>query len=291
MVQFNYQGRHFSIDNKLAYQLDTKIIPDLMKKDKDAVFLVDGGERKGKSVFTQTVMAYLGYRMGVMINLSNICMTPQEFREKVEKSSKNDIVVYDEAHRGMASSRSLSEINNILKDLMMEMGQKNLCVFIVLPTFFLLDKYAALFRSRGLFHIYERKGQRGYWVFYNEKNKLKLYMKGKKEYNYNCMKYPHFRGRFFNQYVVDEAEYRKKKGDSFKNRPRITKQEHFMLQRDTLIYILSKEYELSSVTISKLLKKYKVTLNGSILREIIGKMMTEMRDVPAGMPLPASNID
>ena len=55
---------------------------------------------------------------------------------------KNEVVIYDEAHRGMASARSLSEINKILKDLMMEMGQRNLFVVIVLPTIFLLDKYA-----------------------------------------------------------------------------------------------------------------------------------------------------
>lgn len=215
MFQFELNGKTHNIDNRLQDYADAKIIPDLKKRDKDGVFLVDGKERIGKSVFAQTLIAYIAYRLETPVNLDNICMTPLELRKQIQESKKNTCIIYDEAHRGMASSRALSEINNILKDLMMEMGQKNLFVIIVLPSFFLLDKYAALFRSVGLFHVYELKGRRGYWCFFNEKNKLKLYLKGKKEFNYNCMKWPRARGRFYNEYVVDEEAYRKKKADSF----------------------------------------------------------------------------
>src|SRR3990167_2375935 len=127
--------------------------------DKDAVFIVDGKERIGKSVFSQGFIAYCAHCLGKKVDLSNICMTPIELREKIQSAEKNQCIIYDEAHRGMASSRALSEINNILKDLFIEMGQRNLLILVVLPSYFLLDKYAALFRSRGLFHVYENKGR------------------------------------------------------------------------------------------------------------------------------------
>ena len=166
MVTFEFNGKTYYIDGRLKRDFDKKIIPDLLKKDKDAVFLVDGRERSGKSVWGMIHGAYMASKLKSKYDLSNICLDPLEFRNKILSASKREVIIYDEAHRGMGSARTLSEINNILKDLMMEMGQRNLFVFIILPTFFLLDRYAALFRSRGLFHVYERKGKRGYWCFF-----------------------------------------------------------------------------------------------------------------------------
>jgi len=271
MAFFDFNGGEYFVDNKLKGQLDRKVIPDLKRKDKDAVFVVDGEERSGKSVFSMGLGAYVASVLKTDFNLSNICMDPSEFRSKIEKSKKNEVVIYDEAHRGMASSRALSEINKILKDLMMEMGQRNLLVIIVLPTIFLLDKYAALFRARGLFHIYENRRRRGFWVYYNKANKLKLYMKGKKEFNYNCMKYPYFRGIFFDRYPVSEEQYREKKAKSFKNKPRITKSDTLMLQRDILMRILHEKYKLPSKDIEKILKKGKAEMTARRVRGIVAE--------------------
>lgn len=256
MATFDFNGRTFYIDGRLKEQLDKKIFPDLNHKDKDVVFIVEGKERSGKTKFADILGAYASTKLKTHYDVSNLGMTPEEFRNKIINAKKKQVVIYDEAHRGMASARALSEINNILKDLMMEMGQKNLFVIIVLPTFFLLDKYAALFRAKGLFHIYERRGNRGYWVYFNERNKLKLYRGGKKEFDYNCMRWPHFRGRFLNQYAMDEHEYRLKKAKSFNEKPRITKAETYKAQRDTILYIMYKEFRKTDSDIAKLCKKY-----------------------------------
>lgn len=272
MTTFYLNNKKFYIDARLKLQLDKKVIPDLKRKDKDAVFVFDGEERGGKSVCSQTVAAYLIYRLDSKFDLSNICMHPSEFRKKIESAVKNQVVIYDEAHRGMGSAGALSEINRILKDLIMEMGQKNLCVFVVLPTFFSLEKYVALFRARGLFHVYERKGQRGFWVYYNKKNKLRLYMRGKKEYNYNCMRYPNFRGRFLNQYVVDEQEYRKKKKLAFKTKPRLTKIEVYKEQRDKLVYILHELHNNSIKEVVELFKFHQVQLKKRQISNIIAEI-------------------
>lgn len=269
MVVYKFKDVNIYIDGRLKYQLDKKVLPDLKKKDKDAVFIVDGEERSGKSVFAMGLAAYASAYFESDFDLTNICMNPLEFRQKIEKSKKNQVIIYDEAHRGMASARSLSEINNILKDLMMEMGQLNLLVIIVLPTFFLLDKYAALFRARGLFHIYENKRRRGFWAYFNKKHKMTLYLKGKKEFNYNCMKWPYFRGKFYNQYPINEEEYRAKKAKSFKNKPRLTKAEKYIEQRNRLVYALHKELDMGANKLGTLMKIYKVSLRQSILGEIL----------------------
>ena len=276
MARFEFNGEEYFIDNRLQVQLDKKILPELKKKDKDNVFIVDGRERLGKSVFAMNLGAYAASQLNSEFNLSNICMNPTEFRTKIEKAQKNQVVIYDEAHRGMASSRALTEINNIMKDLMMEMGQMNLFVIIVLPTFFLLDKYAALFRSTGLFHIYENKRRRGFWVYFNRKNKLKLYIKGKKEFNYDCMKYPFFRGRFFDRYPVDEEGYREKKRKSFKSKPRISKNEVLIEQRNVLLCYLHEKRKLSSIKLEKILKAGDTTLN----RRQIQRILAEFKEKP-----------
>ncbi len=275
MAGFEINGKNFYIDGRLKQELDSKIIPLLKKKDKDVVFIVDGEERSGKSVFSMNIGGYVAQQLGTKFNNTNVCMTPDEWRHKIENSDKNEVVIYDEAHRGMGSRRALSEINNILIDLMMEMGQRNLFAIVVLPTFFMLDKYPALYRAKGLFHIYERKGRRGFWVYYNQKKKLKLYQGGKKEFNYNCMKYPGFRGKFFDQYTIDEEGYRKKKGEAFKERKedtKISKESKYLNQRDKLIWILHKKVKIGSITLAKIMKEHDIELKHARLREILSEM-------------------
>jgi hypothetical protein len=210
-------------------------------------------------------------------------MKPDEFRHKVETADNNQAVIYDEAHRGLGSSRALSEINNILKDLMMEMGQKNLLVIIVLPTFFLLDKYAAILRSKGLFHVYERKGKRGFWVYFNKKNKISLFIRGRKELNYGVIKWPNFKGRFLDRYAVKEEDYREKKRKSFKDNPRTTKAERYIEQRDRLIWLLYQFSELnSSSKIEKAFKQWKIPLKAREIREICEKFRENVDKVGEG---------
>lgn len=276
MATFEFKGKTFYIDGRLKRQLDNKIIPDLKKRDKDCVFIIEGKERTGKTKFSDILAAYIASELRTEYNLSNVCMSPQEFRNKIMSAKKRQPVIYDEAHRGMASARALSEINNILKDLMMEMGQKNLLVLINLPTFFLLDKYAALFRARGVFHIYEKKGRRGFWVFFNERNKLTLYMKGKKEFNYNCMKWPRFRGRFYNQYAIDEQEYRKKKALSFKKRPRITRAETYKAQRDSLFWYMNKKLDINQTKIAEISEEMDIVIKRNTISEIIAERDREL---------------
>ena len=215
------------------------------------------------------VGAYMAKQFNSPFDLSNVCLNPLEFKKKVSEANKKEVVIYDEAHRGMGSVGALSEINKLLKDLMMEMGQKNLFVFVVLPTFFLLERYVALFRANGLFHVYTNKGRRGYWVYFNEKNKKNLFLKGKREFNYNCMAYPKFRGRFFDQYPVDEQEYREKKRLSFTEASRATKEEVARENMKKMSVLFHEEFDLSVRAIEGIYLKHKIHRRKSAIAQDI----------------------
>ena len=87
-----------------------------------------------------------------------------------------------------------------------------------MPTFFDLDKYVALWRSRALIHVYTGQNfQRGFFAFYNVDRKKQLYLEGKKFYSYYRPK-ANFIGRFVNHYTVDPEVYKKNKKNSLIDR-------------------------------------------------------------------------
>ena len=94
----------YYMDNWLKKQLDNRVIPALLKKDDDYVFVVDGGERAGKSTFGIQVGRYVDKDL----KLSRVCFTPEEFRNAVIKAKKGDCIIYDEAGKGLSSKGVLS---------------------------------------------------------------------------------------------------------------------------------------------------------------------------------------
>jgi len=237
----------------------------IITKDWDVVFLVDGTEGGGKSVLAQQGAAALD----PTFTIAQIAFTPEEFKAAILKSSKYQSVVYDEAYTGLSSRGTMSDINKTLVSMLAEIRQKNLFVFIVMPTFFDLDRYAAIWRSRGLLHIYTDKGYgRGYFSYYNKERKKNLYILGKKFYDYRKPR-PNFRGRFTNYYVVDEEEYRKKKLKALGARKsrQLTKDEE-------RIPIILKAYcsHVSLRTAEKELKALGLDISDSMIKEYIHKI-------------------
>ena len=259
----------YYMDGKLKREVDTKLMPILHKQDEDAVYVVDGSERAGKSVFTMGLAKYVDPSFCI----ERICFSPDEFRKAILKAEKGQVVVFDEAYRGLSSKGSLTEINRILEGLMMEMGQKNLCVFILLPTFFLLQKYVALFRAKGVFHVFKYKGRKGFWRYYNSQKKKLLFLKGKKDYSYGYVK-SGFKGRFYNFYPIDVVAYRLQKSISLKKGYKSTKAETYMAQRNICIYTLYQQ-GLTQQLIADELKKNGLKMNRANISLIISQMEKE----------------
>lgn len=186
------------------------IAKEVIHKDWDMIFCYDGYEGSGKSVKAMQD----AYYCDPTLTNERITFTPFQFKKGVMAADKYQSVVYDEAYTGLSSRATMSMINRTLVSMLAEIRQKNLFIFVVMPCFFDLDKYVALWRSRALIHIYTMgKMERGYFSFYNVDKKKDLYIFGKKFYQYTKVM-PNFRGRFTNHYTVDEKIYKENKKNS-----------------------------------------------------------------------------
>lgn len=265
----------YHIDKNILKRWDKLKNGRLIKQDEDRVYLVDGRERTGKSVFTFQQAKYID----PSFNLDKVCFSPDDFLKAIRTADKGQVIVFDEAFRGLSSKAGQSKVNKAIVQAMMEMGQRNLVVFIVLPTFFLLEMYAAVLRSNCLFHIYkDKKGQRRFRI-YNYSQKSVLYQVGKKKgFSY---KFPRvkLRGSFFNKYAIDELSYRNKKATSFDNSEFMKEKDEgrISIERKVALvnwYLCLKHYEKTSQTkFCELLKGMDINFS----RQQLGNLWEDVR--------------
>ena len=247
------EKREYRMDGYLKSNLD--VIKDKVHDDWDFVIVVDGMERSGKSVIAQQIGKYLYSEL----NLDCIAFNPKEFEEKVKIAPKYSCVIFDEAFSGMASGSYATKINKALKRMMVEIGQKNLFIILVIPSFFELERYHAVHRSIALINVYTGDNlQRGFFKFYSKDKKAKLYFEGRKEYNYNVVK-ANFFGNFPKPYMVDEKEYRERKSNCMlvmnNELHEEVKFNKYLAQRDELITILKENYNIKLTDLEQKWKK------------------------------------
>ncbi len=254
----------YYMDDREIAALNNKVIPELRKQDNDYVMIIDGPEGSGKSTKAFQVARFVDPEFC----LENVCINVDEFRRRIVVAKNGSAIVFDEAYRGFGASGALTEVNRVLKGMMMEMRQKNLLVIIVLPTFYMLDRYVALFRAKTLIHITKR----GYCHIYNKRKILRLYQHptAKRYFYYGHVKTA-MRCKFFGKYAINEEKYRAKKLESFKKEFRQTRNEKYKEQRDKLITIISKEYKLTLRKMETLLKKHNFKLSFRAIGEILSK--------------------
>ncbi len=263
---------------ELSYHLDKKLLEKwdkiregkLIKKDEDRVYIVDGRERVGKSVLAIQQAKYID----PSFDLSRVCFTPDEFLYAIRNAPKGSAIIFDEAFRGLSSKASQSKVNKKIVQGLMEMGQRNLTVFIVLPTIFLLEIYPAVLRSEVLFHVYkDKKGVRR-WRLYNFQKKSILWREGKKKgFSYKVPRVKN-RGRFFNKYAIDEKSYRDKKAKSLREMGSAQVEDEetkFQQKYYFIVYILKKAMKLSDVKLSKWLSEQGMPISSSMVGVICRK--------------------
>jgi hypothetical protein len=237
----------------------------VVTKDWDWVMLIDGIEGAGKSV-----LAFQGAKYcDSSFNIDRIAFTPDQFRKAILSASKYQAVVYDEAYTGLSSRGTMTDVNKVLVAMLAEIRQKNLFVFVVMPSFFDLDKYVAIWRSRGLIHVTVDKAyRRGYFSFYNKERKLRLYVNGKKIYSY-MKPNPNFRGFFTGHYPIDETEYRRLKSEAltqYKTKDQLKDEERLPY----VLKALCKHVSLRQA--SKELEALGLSLSNESIRLYIGKI-------------------
>lgn len=221
----------FVIDEIVKPELN-EVKKAVTKKDRDFVMVIDGEEGAGKSVLAMQIAKELDPNF----SLDNVCFNSDQFINRLKKAPKFSCIILDEAFSSANSRASLTEVNRSLIGVATEMRQRNLFVLIVIPSFFDLDKYFALWRCRALFHVYFKKdGSRGQYVIFPKSQKKYLYLMGKKFYDYSKPESPYPPCSFPNYYAVNEEDYRKKKSDAFRTRTVSNLAKRWKHQRDSLV--------------------------------------------------------
>jgi len=222
-------------------------------RDWDFVIVVSGGGqvRVGKSVLALQIAYYWKDQMKKVHNVDvpfnlkdNIIFRGEDLIKQgnyLGKKYPHSPLIFDEAGADLQSTKWQHKATQDVKDFLRECGQYNLFTILVLPEFFNLPKGIALSRSDALLNVFvlpNKEGiwDRGFYNFYSRPNKKLLYLYGKRDLNYTAYK-KDFHGRFYNNYPINEQEYRNAKQIALKNREteKIDKHLH---QRNILFKIL-----------------------------------------------------
>ena len=200
------EGSHY-IDGLLSKNLLS--CRQQIKNDWDYLFIVDGEVGSGKSVFVSQLAWFCS---GGDIPLDRVAFKASDFQKGVIAAPKYSAVVFDEAFRGLSSRNALGMMNKKVIEMLNEIRQKNLFVFIVMPSAWDLDSHVLLFRTKGTFNIYtDTNKQRGFWKFYQNNTFYKQFFSDRRN-RYSYPKFPSLpAGRFMKKYGWDEVEYLKKK--------------------------------------------------------------------------------
>lgn len=284
MVVVTVRGVSYYMNPKIKSTWDRIKDGYLTEKDEDRVYVVDGKERIGKSLFTIQQAAYIDPTIlddgedGTL--LPRITFSQEEtlkaIRETKSSANETKCIIYDEAFRGLSSKSALSKVNKSLVSALQEMGQNNLVLFIVTPSFFLLELYPAVLRSTALFHIVKsKKSKLRSFKCFNERKKNTLYQLGvRKGWGYYVK--TKLKDNFFPKYPGGdefEARYRKKKAIAMRDSEpeKVGRTHKWMEQRDNLIKILHLDAQWTQQAISEALKKEGTPIGQNQISEIVNK--------------------
>lgn len=199
-------------------------------KDWDFTILISGGGevRVGKSILAMQIACYWAYQMlkihgkKVKYNIEDNFIF--DSKKLIKKGNELGLkypyspLLYDEAGGDLQGRKVMFFATQDLLDYLRECGQYNMLNILVLPEFFDVPKGIAISRSIFLIDVfYEGEFERGHFHFYGRRQKKFLYIKGKRELNYNAVKWD-FDGNFPNFFTVNEKQYRKLKQEALKKR-------------------------------------------------------------------------
>lgn len=267
MKTLNKPEVDYYISPKIKDLLD-KARHQVVNRDWDRVYLIDGSEGSGKSLLGLQLGSYLDPGL----NLDRITFTGEDFGKAIDEADKNQCIIFDEAFNGLSSSAAMSRMNRFLVRKLMECRQKNLFIIIILPTVFLLQKYVAVFRSKALFHVYVTKaGVRGYYKAYNPKNKKILFLNGQKMYSYYkpYIKKSH---RFYGKYPLDEQAYREKKRQALETNEEKEKVSPYVARFAILAKTLKESYNLPYLKQIEILKQHNYPLDKANISRQVAKI-------------------
>jgi predicted XRE-type DNA-binding protein len=281
-------GKTYQIDAFLKKKLDNCI--KIMEKDFDVVFLIDGIEGSGKS----RLALFCGYYISNgKITSYNVCSGGTDAIEKLERLPDKSVLIIDEGSLIFSSKEAMKREQVKLIKILNVIRQKRMCLIIVSPSFFNLNKYISVERSRFLLHVYTgRNLERGRYCYFGEKKKKMLYIVGKK--NYNSYKKPrsNFVGNFqdFEPPFIMEYEDTKKKSlmealheKTTADGIRISRKKFYI---GRLIEHLQKELGINQSQVAEILGVHQTNV-GELLKEY--REVLEIPEIARKMPITVKN--
>lgn len=273
----------FYMQPYLARNLNT--IPLFLKKSWDCIGIVSGhGKvRIGKSTMAAQVCFYIAWLLAggyhefdegskiiktklpdkpVRFNLQeNVVFSAEELQSRAvslyEKYGPHQVLMYDEGRQGLDSARTMESINKGMEDFLQECGFMGHVIIIVLPSFFKLHEDYAVSRSLFLIDVFADKNfNRGYFNFYNERQKEYLFHFGKKRVGTTAKyqaSYESFWGKFTSWLPFDKTIYEEIKKVAIKKKRMNRMAKNLLLQRNTLLWVLRKKFDVSCKKLHELL--------------------------------------
>lgn len=213
--------KKYYLDPKLKDKIDLMI--KRMKAGKDNLLLIDGDEGDGKTNMSMGVGYYFAYTCNRPFSLKNIFFNLDDLIAFAIKT-KEQVIIWDEgALGGLASEWWNKNQKKFIKLLMIARKRKHFWV-VNIPRFFKLNEYFVIDRSVGLIHVYMRGGtQHGRFVYFNQRQKEKLWEDWKRTRVRGYKKWWNFHGSFVMfletkedkfKDVIDDDEYNKKKDEA-----------------------------------------------------------------------------
>lgn len=211
------------INENLAVNLDIyakKIVDDM-----HFALIISGNDSvgNGKTTLSTHAGCYLTYKINKQHNINNtfthmnMVFKAKDLVKRSFELPKYSVIVLDEGDD--LTEHSMKHSAKELKRYFRKCRQLNQILILILPSFFELPRFYALARSHCLMNVkFMGEFNRGYFDFYGPKQKKYLYLKGKRDWNYDISP-SDFQGRFFSSYtffpdVDKEIElYKKNKYD------------------------------------------------------------------------------
>jgi len=206
------------LDGGLKKRLD--FAKKQISRNNDVVGLISGDEGSGKSTIGANIMRYMSDdTFNPAVNMIG-AEDDESVLKKIEDTPNKGALMFDEGNSYFLSTETMKKEQRDLHKLFSIFRQKNMFVLIVAPSFFRLNSYFALDRSR--FHIRTRiiNGTWGTFEYWGDKKKGKLYRVGKKFHDYSAVRWT-IHGRFRKCHLLESEEYRAYKtktlSDAFKS--------------------------------------------------------------------------
>lgn len=214
--------------------------------------------RTGKSVLTQQIgEAYMDlvneyHGTNLKFTEKNIVFRPEKLIERAFELPKYSVLILDE----WEDAHYWSKLGKTLREFFRRCGQLNLFILIICPNFFQLPRNYAISRSNFLIDVhYGPEFKRGFFRFYSAAKKKRLFIKGKKDEDYDVVS-ADFPGRFTGGkgfknegYAIDKELYDEIKAKDFEEAE----------EEDPTISSLNVKFDLFYTLYKNMNDKYKIT--------------------------------